>query len=101
MIIVVARIESRAEDIDALRDVLREMEEATRAEPGCHDYAFCQEISDPDRIRIVELWESMEALASHFGTPHMAKFNAALADRPPRAMDLKIHELGAEQSLPS
>ena len=101
MIVVLARVETSAADVEALRDVLREMEEATRAESGCHDYSFCQEVSDPDAIRIVELWESMDALAAHFATPHMAKFNAALAGRPPRSMTLKVHELGAELALPT
>lgn len=101
MIIVLVQVESSAADIDALREVLTKMETATRAEPGCHDYSFCQEISDPNSMRVVELWESMDALAVHFATPHMATFNAALASRPPRSMQLKVHELGAELELPS
>ncbi len=101
MIIVLVQAESSAADIDALRDVFLEMETTTRAEPGCHDDCFSQEISDPNRIRITELWESMDALAAHFATPHMATFNAALADRPPKSMTLKVHELGAELELPS
>jgi len=100
MIVVLVQVESSAEDIDALSDTLREMEAATRAEAGCHDYSFCQEISDPNRMRVVELWESMEALSLHFATPHMATFNAALASRPPRSMTLKVHELGPELELP-
>lgn len=101
MIVVLARVTSTRGDIEALREVLAEMEQATRAEEGCHDYVFCQEISDPERIRVVELWDSMEALTAHFGTPHMARFNAALAERPPRAMTLEVHELGTKLELPS
>ena len=101
MIVVLAEVESSAEAVETLRAALVEMEEATLQEEGCHDYAFCQQISDPDKIRIVERWESMEALTAHFATPHMAAFNAALAAAPPRSMQLKIHELGAELSLPS
>jgi quinol monooxygenase YgiN len=101
MIVVLVQVESSAEDIDALRETLCEMETTTRAEAGCHDYAFSQEISDPSRLRIVELWESMDALRLHFATPHMAAFNAALASRPPKSMTLKVHELGAELELPS
>ena len=101
MIVVMVQVESSAADIEALRDVLSEMETTTLAESGCHDYSFSQEVSNPDRLRIIELWESMEALKAHFATPHMATFNAALADRPPRSMTLKVHELGAELELPS
>jgi quinol monooxygenase YgiN len=101
MIVVLVQVESSAEDIEAMRDMLSEMETTTRRESGCHDYSFSQEISDPNRMRVTELWESMEALAEHFATPHMATFNAALADRPPKSTSLKIYELGAELELPS
>jgi hypothetical protein len=34
-------------------------------------------------------------------TPHMANFNAAIADRSPKPMTLRIDELGEDLSLPS
>lgn len=54
-----------------------------------------------DALRIDERLESMEAFQKHFATPHMAKFNEAISARPPRSMDLQIHELGDAFSLPS
>jgi len=101
MIVVLVQVESSAEDIEALRETLCEMETTTRAEAGCHDYVFTQEISDPSRMRIVELWESMDALRAHFGTPHMAKFREALGGTPPKSMQVKVHELGKQLELPS
>lgn len=101
MLNIVAVIESSAEDIAALRDVFAEMERASRAEEGCHDYTFLQEVSNPDVLRINERWESMEALQAHFATPHMAKFNEAISGRPPRSMTLQLHELGEERTLPT
>jgi quinol monooxygenase YgiN len=101
MITVVAIVESSAEDIDAMLRVIAEMETASRAEAGCQDYTFCQEVSNPSILRINELWDSMDALTAHFATPHMASFNAAIAARPPKSMTLRINELGEELSLPS
>ena len=101
MIIVLAEVESSREAIDSLRDALVSMQAASRAEAGCHDYTFCQEVADPNRLRIVELWESMDALKLHFGMPHMATFRQALAGAPPKSMSVKVHELGAELQLPS
>ena len=100
MINIIALVETSADDIDALRDTIAEMEAASRAEPGCDDYTFCQEVSDPNVLRINELWQSMDDLEAHFATPHMAKFNQAIAAHPPRSMTLRIHELGEEKSLP-
>lgn len=55
------------------------MAAATRKEPGCLDYAFSQDLSDPDLVRIAERWRDEDALQRHFTQPHMATFNAALA----------------------
>lgn len=101
MITITAVIETSAADIDALRDSLREMEVASRAEDGCEDYTFCQETSNPNVLRINELWQSMDALKAHFATPHMAKFNEAIGAHPPKSMNLRVHELGQELSLPT
>ena len=101
MITITAVIQSSAADIEALRDVLAEMETASRAEDGCHDYTFLQEVSAPDVLRINERWESMEALQKHVATPHMAKCNEAISAHPPKSMDLQIHELGEARALPS
>jgi quinol monooxygenase YgiN len=101
MIVVLAQVESSLESIETIRGALVEMEAASRAEAGCHDYTFCQEIGDPTRLRIVELWESMDALQAHFGTPHMAKFRESLSATPPASMSVKVHELGEPLELPS
>jgi quinol monooxygenase YgiN len=101
MIIVLAEVESSLESIEAIRGALVEMEKAGRAEAGCHDYTFCQEIGDPSHLRIVEFWESMGALRAHFATPHMAKFRKSLAGAPPKSMSVKVHELGDQLELPS
>jgi quinol monooxygenase YgiN len=101
MIIVLAQVESSTEAIDSLREALVEMQTASRAEAGCHDYTFLQEVGDPNRLRIVELWESMDALREHFGMPHMGTFRKALASAPPRSMDVQLFELGNRLEMPS
>lgn len=59
-------------------EAARGMAAATRAEPGCLAYRFSSDLGDPSLVYIYEEWESAEALARHFGTPHMAAFRAAL-----------------------
>ncbi len=100
MIVVFAEVEVAPENVAAMRDAVSEMEQASRAEAGCHEYVFSQELSSPEKLRIFELWESMEALEAHFQMPHMARFNQAIAAHPPRSMNLKVHELGPETTLP-
>ncbi|HIF92797.1 MAG: putative quinol monooxygenase [Myxococcales bacterium] len=101
MIIVLVEVESSVEAIAGMREALVTMQAASRAEEGCQDYTFCQEVGDPNQMRIVEIWESMDALRFHFGTPHMAAFREVMASSPPASMNVKVHELGAQLEMPS
>jgi len=79
MIIVEGWVRMASEDIDALRGAATEMMRATRAaEPGCLEYAFALDLSEPGLLRIIERWVDEAALAAHFATPHMGAFNQAL-----------------------
>ena len=100
MIVVLGTFRIPPNMVDVARPAMEEMMAASRAEEGCHDYTFLQELSNPDVLRINERWESMEALKAHFATPHMAKFNEAMGKNPPKSMDLKINELGDALELP-
>ena len=78
MIIVNARIQATAETVEALKDAILTMQNATLKEEGCEDYSFCVELADPGAIRVVERWTTKDALNAHFQTPHMATFLAVM-----------------------
>jgi len=101
MLIIAGEIIVESSAIDAVRDALRTMETETRNEPGCSTYAFSVDITDPNMMRIFEVWESMDALRAHFATPHMAAFGAAVAKIQPQSMSIKAFEIDREVPLPS
>jgi quinol monooxygenase YgiN len=92
MIVVNVAIESSESDITALKPAIAAMEQASRAEEGCDDYTFSIELNNPDIIRITERWQSMEALETHFGAPHMAEFQAAMAQHAPKGSQAYFYE---------
>jgi len=100
MIVVMAAVEVDSGSLEPMREAMRAMETASRAESGCLDYVFSQELSAPERLRVLEVWESMEALEAHFQLPHMARFNEALRAHPPRSLRIEVRELGEKRSLP-
>jgi quinol monooxygenase YgiN len=100
MLIVAGELVVEEGAVESVRDALRTMEEATRAEPGCIAYAFSLDVSDPTRLRVFERWESREALEAHFATPHMAAFGAAVAQVQPRSVEIKAFEVSGEVALP-
>jgi quinol monooxygenase YgiN len=99
MIVVNAVIESTVDDIAALKEAIATMETASRAEDGCQDYTFSVELNNPGVIRITEKWNSVDDLKAHFGEPHMATFQAAMADNAPASLDVKFYEVKEIQPL--
>ena len=93
MIVVNAIVKSKQDDIAALKDAIAVMETASRAEAGCEDYTFSVELSDPDALRITEKWTTVEALQAHFATPHMAEFQAAMAQLSAPSVEVKFYEV--------
>ncbi len=92
MIIGLVKIQTSAKDIDAIREAIATMETASRAEPGCLEYTFSVELNQPEVLLVTERWESMEALAAHFQSPHMAAFQAAIAEYQPKDMQVNFYD---------
>jgi quinol monooxygenase YgiN len=92
MIVVNAVVKSTQDDIVALQGAICAMEAASRAEEGCLDYTFSVELNDTAVLRITEKWVSLDDLKAHFATPHMADFQAAVAQHPPESMEVRCYE---------
>ncbi|MEM7337286.1 MAG: putative quinol monooxygenase [Actinomycetota bacterium] len=91
-IVVIGRFDVAPDTLDALREALVAMQDASRAEDGCHDYTFSVEVADPAVVRLSERWESIDALRAHFTQPHMATFGEALAANPPLSSSVQFFE---------
>lgn len=53
----------------------------TRQEAGCLNYDIHQSLKKPAEFMVHENWASMDALAAHGKTAHMAKLMSDLADK--------------------
>jgi len=96
MIIVTGIAEIAPESIEAIKDAARVMASASRAEAGCHEYAFYEDIENPGTFRVYEEWESPEALRAHFAEPHMARFQKTLEAATILKLDISQFERGAD-----
>jgi quinol monooxygenase YgiN len=58
----------------------------TLKEPGCLQYDLWQDVRDPTRFAMVEVWESDEALERHLALPSLreavGRLTAMAAERP-------------------
>ena len=74
MIYVVATIQVKAEHRADFLENARDVIGATVKEPGCLSYDLTSSITEPNCFVFVERWESRDALAKHFETPHLAQW---------------------------
>ena len=74
MIVIAGNIKVRPERREEAVRAALAMVEATRREQGCVSYAFYGDLVEQGTFFLFEEWESDAALAAHFQTEHMARF---------------------------
>lgn len=79
MLVVEGWVRASPADVEAVKAPLRIMVAATRAEPGCLQYALSEDLLEPGLLRIIEKWTDDAALTAHLQAPHVAAFSAAVA----------------------
>lgn len=80
MIIVHGTFPVKAEAREHALELMRQMATHSRAEQGCISYEFYVGLSDPNKLLLLQEWESAEALQGHFETDHMEAFLKLLPD---------------------
>jgi quinol monooxygenase YgiN len=86
MLLIVGSLRLPPENLDLARPVMRRMAEASRAEDGCLEYGYAEDVLEPGLIHVKELWADQTALDRHFAAAHLAEWRAAwpslgIADR--------------------
>ncbi|AYQ26834.1 MULTISPECIES: putative quinol monooxygenase [unclassified Polaromonas] len=68
------RITAKPNQAAVLGGALRELEFATRQEPGCLEFVFFQALSAPHSFVLLEAFRDQAALDSHMALPHTRRF---------------------------
>ncbi len=79
MVVVMGTFRVAEEHIAALLPLARKVAEATRAEAGCIQSSYAQDIADPALFHVAERWSDRAALAAHAKSANMAEWVAARA----------------------
>ena len=78
-VVIHGRMTIRPKMLEETRSAAIQMGEASRADPGCNEYLFTQDLVDPAVLILAEEWASAEALQAHMATPRFASFSELLA----------------------
>jgi quinol monooxygenase YgiN len=94
MIVVVGQFRFPPEAMAAALPAMRKVMLATRAEDGCIEYNYGEDVLDPGLIRVSELWASRAQLDAHMQTPHMAIWQAERAAFGLSGRSISVFEAG-------
>ena len=77
MIIILGTIRLPPGNLDAARSAMAAMVAASRAEGGCLEYAYAQDVLEPGLIRVMEVWTDQASLDAHARSEHIKTWRAA------------------------
>ena len=76
-LIIAGTVRVPTDRLEAFKPHMQAMLEASRAEDGCLEYSYAEDVAEPGLIRVFEVWRDQGAIDAHFQTPHMAAWRAA------------------------
>lgn len=99
MLLIVGTVRLPPAALDEARPHMRQLVEASRAEDGCAEYRYAEDILNPGLIHVTERWRDQAALDHHFATAHLAAWRAAAADLGLFERDLSLYEVGEPRTI--
>src|SRR3546814_15509875 len=99
MLLIFGTIRLPAGNLQDARPAMAQMISPSRAENGCEESFYAEEVLDPVLIHVRDLWHDPAALAWHFASEHFATWRAAWQKLGTTDGDLRLYEGG--QPCPS
>ena len=99
MLLIVGTVRLPPEKLTEARPAMRAMVESSRAEDGCVEYGYAEDVLDPGLIHVKEIWRDQAALDRHFASDHIAEWRGSwprlgIGDR-----DLRMYEVGEPRQI--
>ena len=98
-LVIAGTIRVPPERLDAFRPHMLAMLGASRAEDGCLEYSYAEDVAEPGLIRVFKAWRDQGALDAHFQTPHLAAWRAAWPEFGVSDRRLIAYEVASERAV--
>lgn len=95
MLLITGTFRLDADRLDPARAVMARMIAASRAEDGCVEYSYAEDVLDRGLIHVTERWQDEAAFARHVAAPHLAAWRATWPELGIRDRDLRRYDVGA------
>ena len=99
MLLIVGTIRLPANMLGVARTSMAAMVEASRAEAGCLDYSYAEDVLDPGLIHVNERWIGRLALDKHFESAHIAIWREAWPTLGIGERNLYLYEVGEPRPI--
>ena len=76
MLLIVGTVRLPPERLNEARPVMARMISASRAEDGCEEYSYAEDVLEPGLIHVKELWRDQATLDRHFASEHIAAWRS-------------------------
>ncbi|MGL6298514.1 MAG: putative quinol monooxygenase [Methanobacteriaceae archaeon] len=90
MIIVLAKIVSKENNVNNIINEANTLINATRNESGCIEYNLHKSLENENELVFVEKWEDEDSLKSHLETEHFKVFGNSINDFLAKDIDISI-----------
>lgn len=98
MLLIVGTLRLPPRKLGDARPAMAHMISATRAEDGCEEYSYAEDILDAGLIHVKELWRDQTALDRHFASDHIAAWRSAWPALGIRDRNLRVYDVGDPRS---
>ncbi len=76
-VILAGAVRFAADKLPAGREAMLEMMRLSRAEDGCIEYVYSEDLAEPGLIHVFEIWRDEAALHGHHTSPHFVAWRAS------------------------
>ena len=99
MLLIIGTVKLPAGRLDKARPIMAAMVEASRAEAGCLDYCYAEDVLEPGLIHVKERWIDRSALNENFKSDHLATWRATWPSLGIGDRNLRLYEVGESEPI--
>src|ERR1700722_13783543 len=94
MLLIIGTVRLPAANLSDARPAMQRMIESSRAEDGCEEYSYAEDIFDPGLIHVKEMWRDQAALDQHFASDHIGEWRSTWSALDIRDRNLSVYDVG-------
>nr|WP_210308916.1 putative quinol monooxygenase [Ochrobactrum sp. CM-21-5] len=91
---IIGTVRLPPENLPKARPAMARMIAASRAEDGCEEYSYAEDVLEPGLIHVKEMWRDQDVLDEHFASAHIAAWRSAWPGLGISDRDLRAYEIG-------